>query len=163
MSADNRVIVHQAPNDKWFVWEGSLSFNYFEPPADSVSFNEEDDAWEYARKLESEMCVCEGGAQRLSQIEIIDGLRQELDMLKNPGYCPEFNSCGEEGCCSGAKCVKNAANKCLYGENYAADYRYNKAVADKLFNALNVYDSVLAGQIVGETFNSIYESKTKTP
>ena len=74
-------------------------------------------------------------------------------------YCPECEACGEEGCCSGAKCIKNAANKCLYADNYALAYRYNKAVADKLFDALNVYDSVLAGQIVGETFNSIYNAK----
>lgn len=108
------------------------------------------------------MCICEGGVQRLTNVEIVQGLREELEMLRNPVYCPECEACGEEGCCSGAICKKNTNNKCLYGETYAKDYQYNKVVADKLFAALEVYDSVLAGQIVGETYNSIYNPTLDT-
>lgn len=108
------------------------------------------------------MCICEGGVQRLTNAEIVQGLREELEMLRDPGYCPECNACGIDACCSGAKCKKNAHNKCLYGESYALDYRYNRIVADKLYDALNVYDSVLAGQIVGEVYNQIYNPTLDT-
>lgn len=108
------------------------------------------------------MSICEGGVQRLTNTEMVEALRQEVDMLRNPVYCPECEACGENGCCSGAMCKKNANNKCLYGDSYALDYQYNKEVADKLFDVLNVYDSVLAGQIMGETYNKIYNSTLDT-
>lgn len=37
------------------------------------------------------------------QNKIIE-LETELDILKNPIYCPNCDSCGEEGCCSPDKC-----------------------------------------------------------
>lgn len=108
------------------------------------------------------MCICEGGVQRLTNTEMVEALRQEVETLRNPAYCPECEACGEEGCCSGAMCKKNTNNKCLYGETYAKDYQYNKVVADKLFAALEVYDSCLAGQIVGEVYNQIYNPTLDT-
>ena len=146
-------------NQKYHVWEGSLSFSYFEPPSNSTSFNEEDDAWEYARKLESEMSICEGGVQRLSQIEIIEALRQEVEMLRNPSYCPECDACGEEGCCPGSLCKKNSNNKCLYGETYALDYDYNHKMTNELYEQLVKHDKASAERIQGEVWDSIYGTK----
>lgn len=124
MSADNRLIIFEN-NSKFYVWEGSCSFDYFEPPANAKVFNSEEEATKYASDEYSKMSICEGGIQRLTSAEIIQGMRQEIDMLRNPGYCPACGACGEEGCCSGAKC--------LYGDYYSNEYAYYKEMTEELY------------------------------
>lgn len=124
MSADNRLIIFEE-NSKWYVWHGSCSIDYFEPSAGASCFDTEEEAYKYAVEQVEEMSICEGGIQRLTNTEIVRGMREEIDRLRNPNYCPACGACGEEGCCSGAKC--------LYGDYYNNEYLYNREMADCLY------------------------------
>jgi len=156
MSADNRICVMLPHFDhKWYVWKGSCSQNYHEPPSNAVSFVEEDDAWEYARK-EAEKCVIlEGGIEKVSDSEIIQALREELEDYKIGRYCSECGSCGEDGCCSGSMCTHN---KCKYGDIYTKDYEYHKLMTDELYDALNNINKELALQILHNCYDQVYKN-----
>lgn len=151
MSADNRLIIFEN-NSKWYVWEGSCSFDYFEPPTDSKVFNSEEEATKYASDEYSKMSICEGGIQRLTSAEIINGMREEIDMLRNPGYCPACGACGIEGCCSGAKC--------LYGDYYSNEYAYYKEMAQELYEEFPDKDKLkeIFEKILDKHFDK-YETK----
>jgi hypothetical protein len=94
MSADNRIIIYNQL-DKWYVWDGSCSIDYFEPSINAKVFDSEEEAAKYAAEEYNKMCICEGGIQHLTNAEIIQGMRQEIDMLRNPAYCPACRACGE--------------------------------------------------------------------
>ena len=86
MSADNRLICHEHEG-KWYVWMGSCSTAYFEPTDTAKVFDTEADAVAYAHEEQTKMAVCEGGIQRLTNTEIIEGLRVELNELRYPSQC----------------------------------------------------------------------------
>ena len=160
MSADNRILVHQHTDGKWYVWHASCSMNYHEPPKDAWSSNEEDDAWEYARKEANDCTILEGGVEKLSDSEIIEALRDEIEILKDPTYCPGCGACGEELCCSGSMCKKN---QCHYGETYAKDYEYNRKVADRLYEVAAIHDKLQASRIVDGTYKEVYHNEEYKP
>lgn len=54
------------------------------------------------------------------------------DDIESP-YCEKCGSCGEEGCCTPAKCEEV---KCKYGENCVEDYERMSKQWDIMFKAL---------------------------
>lgn len=63
-------------------------------------------------ETQEEICVTRTSALLAMQ----EYLEQEY-----PGYCPECDACGEEGCCSPLRCKRI---KCEYGERYVEDYNF---------------------------------------
>jgi len=154
MSADNRIIIaYNSKSGRYHLWEGSMSMNYFDVTGGSLEFLHEEDAFKKACEM-SKDSYYEGGIQTLTKDEIILGLREELDMVKNPSYCSECGACGEDGCCSGAMCKHN---KCLHGEHYSRDYSYNKDMANELFKELKNRDE----KKLDEIFNTVYDRHYK--
>ena len=82
MSADNRILYHQHTDGLWYVWHGSCSSDYHEPPNQSPSFSSETVAMNYAVKEAEQCAVLEGGIERLSNAEIIRALREDLTYYK---------------------------------------------------------------------------------
>lgn len=150
------MIIHQHTDNKWYVWEGSCSVDYFEPSEQCKSFDTENDAKQYAQAEADKSCILEGGVQYLTQSEIINGLRQEVDYLRNPAYCPKCNACGEDPCCSGAMCKQN---KCLYGERYADHYTYHKLLVTELWKALDKYNKEELHELHDKCYNTIWPEK----
>lgn len=94
MSADNRILIYQKPEDaRYYVWEGSCSMNYFEPPNGSISFFNKEQAETAAFYIRKDLLICEGDIQELTDAEVIEGLKEQLN---NP-YCRKCNACGEDG------------------------------------------------------------------
>jgi hypothetical protein len=115
-------------------------------------FSDETEAFDYASKLAEQYVILEGGIQRLTESEIIEALRFELD---SP-YCPDCGACGEDPCCSGAMCKKN---KCLYGEHYAKEYQYHRHMTNRLYEALSNHDKPLCEAIDRATYDEVFNGK----
>lgn len=140
MSADNRLLYYYWPKtQKWHVWDGSASYDYFEPPEYSEKFDTREEVSAYIDNLyKTQPYVSEYGVQELTQEEINRGLKEEelsktlktIQEEENSHYCPTCECCGEDPCCSGSRCEQN---KCFYGERYAAEYEYNKELVSKLY------------------------------
>jgi hypothetical protein len=79
------------------------------------------------------------------QKEVINIIKNKLEMSKinDSPYCLICGACGEEGCCTGAKC--------LYGDYYAKEYLYHKEMADTL------YEEFPDKERLKEIFNQVWE------
>lgn len=84
MSADNRILIHN-DGDHWYVWHGSCSYNYCEPPYDEFDnpctnlqmFDTYNEADHYAQEQAQGMLILEGGVEILTPEEILKGLLRE--------------------------------------------------------------------------------------
>lgn len=92
MSADNRICIQQWMS-QWYVWHGSCSMTYYEPPfgCDDV-FDTERQALAFAAKEEVEIGYLEGGVtivdvheQAAALAETIEMCEKRLDNLKRTG------------------------------------------------------------------------------
>lgn len=84
MSADNRICVMRNESGDFSVWEGSLSIDYFQPPAPDVSqFVSEEEAVAFAVSLAKECMVLEGGIQTITKEEQLRGLAYEIEDLSS--------------------------------------------------------------------------------
>ena len=93
MSADNRICVMEWCGF-WYVWMGSLSAYYYEPPMnqDGRVFSSKEQALEYAEKEAENCTILEGGIEEIGQEEQRLGLQNlindatiRLDNLKKHG------------------------------------------------------------------------------
>jgi hypothetical protein len=159
MSADNRIIIDFYDN-KWQVWHGSLSHDYYKPIDGAKCFDNAKDAMAYAEEEAKTCAILEGGIQTLTDSERINALREEVkyleDELKHPTYCPTCGACGEEGCCSASKCNHGF---CLYGESYAKDHEYYRLMTNRLFDLATTLDKDALDKIFKECHNKIYNTK----
>lgn len=91
MSSDNRLCVLKVDqyNDEkdyfgiWYVWEGSASVDYFEPPPNAKKFNTENEVKDYISELEKvEGGYYEYGVCWIDDYEQMKGMRAEIEYLK---------------------------------------------------------------------------------
>ena len=161
MSTDNRILIGQHTDGKWYVWEGSCSFDYYEIPIEYAKcFETEDEATRYAIQEADKCCVLEGGIQTLTKDEIIRGLKDEVrhlsDELKHPTYCPTCGACGENGCCPPSQCKHGF---CLHGDKYALDFEYYKMMVNELYNFAKKVDKDALDAIFNKCHDAIYKTK----
>ena len=156
MSADNRILCHLV-DGKWYAWHASASVNYVKPPKGEQThvFESEDLLAKWCREEEKNTYL-EYGIQELTQHEIIQGLKDQIEMLKDPLYCPDCGACGEDPCCSGAMCKRN---RCLYGDSYAKEYTYFKLMTNKLYEALSKIDAELAKSVLDKCHDEAFAPK----
>jgi len=82
MSADNRICVLE-DNGQWYVWEGSLSCEYFEPPYGAEFFHTQKEAFEYVDRIVRDINILEGGVTRIDNSERLTAINYELERLNN--------------------------------------------------------------------------------
>ena len=133
----DRILVYKKDeNSNWKVWEAYKHQDFSDAPDDSREFYNREEAMIYAYELalKNNLLNCEigqHGIEELNSDEIIRSLRMDIEIYKNPAYCPACEACGEEGCCSGANCKKN---QCLYGEGYRKEFLYLRDLSNVLYN-----------------------------
>ena len=81
MSADNRICIMQDEDERWYVWMGSLSCEYYAPPSSSKPFITKEDAMQYAISCAEECVVLEGGIEEISVQEQSQALAWEIEDL----------------------------------------------------------------------------------
>lgn len=91
MSSDNAIFYIEWCGE-WFVWHGSLSADYYEPASYEHSFQTQQEAIDFARKLAEEIGYVEGGiiqvttrSQKEALIQHIQSLTGRLLSLEKSG------------------------------------------------------------------------------
>ncbi len=83
MSADNRICIMQGEDERWYVWDGSLSSYYYQPSCHNSlgCFETREKALEFAQKEAEGYAILEGGIEEISVEEQIQGLTYEIEDL----------------------------------------------------------------------------------
>ena len=82
MSADNRLCIMRGECERWYVWEGSMSVSYYQPPRHCLKdFCTEKEATDYAMKESENYTILEYGVQTITTEEQMQGLAYEIEDL----------------------------------------------------------------------------------
>lgn len=86
MSADNRICImfcEQAYDNKWAVWHGSGSVNYYEAPDDAKWFASKEEACNFAHEWHDSIEYVEYGINWIGEEEQTAGLREHINHLQH--------------------------------------------------------------------------------
>ena len=82
MSADNRLCYMQWNTNQWFVWHGSCSEDYYEPPSWAQDiFATEEEALAFIKEEEGRIGYLEGGVTLVGDLEQDEALRGTIEDL----------------------------------------------------------------------------------
>lgn len=83
MSADNRICIMRGEDERWYVWDGSMSTDYHQPNYSNPMgfFDSEEKAIAFANAESENYTILEGGVQIVSVDEQIRGLAYQIEDL----------------------------------------------------------------------------------